>query len=480
MRSTRSVAAPLLLVALASLSALLAGACSDEESPPAGESGTLSSTTTIAPPPGLAGPAAWNRPITPLADADARSRRAACAFKAGALPAESLGDGVPAPDKIPIEHIVLVMMENRSFDHYFQKLREAGVADVDVAPDDFSNTSSLGKVEPIRPMESFCVNDVNHGWSGVHEQVGGGKMGGFVTSNEKSGDGARAMGYLTEQTAPFGYFLAKTFSLSDRHFCSLQGPTWPNRMFFYAASSFGLTSNTFAKDVEPTLMTQLDQRGVEWRVYKSNTPGAAVFTTLLFDHKDNFHPIDEFYADAKAGTLPPVTYVDPELTGTENRQSSQHPPANHQYGEQFLYDVVKAVTESPLWSKTALFITYDEHGGFYDHVPPPKACPPDDSPVSEGGELGKFDAYGVRVPMLVISPYAKKQHVSHTVTDHTSIVRFVEHKFYLPALTARDANAESVFEMFDFEHPAFMTPPALPARPELDAANVDECTNLFP
>jgi phospholipase C len=480
MRSTRSVAAPLLLVALAPFSALLAGACSDGEAGPSSGPAATSTAITIAPPPGLAGPAEWNRPITPLPADEARRQRGACAFKAGALPAESLGDQARTPDKIPIEHIVLVMMENRSFDHYFQKLRAAGVADVDVAPDDFSNTSSLGKAEPIHPMETYCVNDVNHGWAGVHEQVGGGKMAGFVTSNESSGDGARAMGYLTEETAPFGYFLAKNFALSDRHFCSLQGPTWPNRMFFYAASSFGLTSNTFAKEVEPTLMNQLDQRGVEWRVYKSNTPGAAVFTTLLFDHKENFHSIGDFYADAKAGNLPPVTYVDPELTGTENRQSSQHPPANHQYGEQFLYDVVKAVTESPLWPKTALFITYDEHGGFYDHVPPPKACPPDDRPVSEGADLGKFDAYGVRVPMYVISPYARKQYVSHTVTDHTSIVRFVEQKFYLPALTARDANAESVLDLFDFDHPAFMTPPALPARPELDAAKVEECTKLFP
>ncbi|RYE85458.1 MAG: hypothetical protein EOO75_16960, partial [Myxococcales bacterium] len=336
------------------------------------------------------------------------------------------------------------MMENRSFDHYFQKLRDVGV-DADVAPADFSNKTALGTTETIREMSSYCIADTAHGWGGVHEQVNGGKMDGFVTSNEKEGqDGARALAYLTPAMAPMGYFLAQTFAISDRHFSSMLGPTWPNRMFFYAASSFGLTNNSLTGDNHDNLLEQLSKRGVGWKVYKTDTPGTAMFIGTLLGHKEQNVPVARFFEDAAAGTLPAVSYVDPGLVGNEARQSSQHPPANHQHGEQFFHDVVKAVTGSPQWARTALIITYDEHGGFYDHVVPPAACPPDDAPPSSGGHLGGFDQYGVRVPLLVISPFAKKGHVSHVVTDHTSITRLVQLRYQLPALSRRDANAEPI------------------------------------
>jgi phospholipase C len=429
----------------------------------------------------LVGPEEWNRAVTPLPEGEARDKRAACGFTAGALPAETLGDQARLGSKIPIDHFVLVMMENRSFDHYFQKLPEAGITDVDVAPADFSNLTGMGKPEAIRPMDAYCIADVNHEWDGVHEQFNGGKMDGFVTSNEAKGqDGARAMTYLTEASAPLTYFLGKTWSISDRHFCSLLGPTWPNRMYFYAASSFGVTKNTLNAGIETTLMDNLDKREIPWRVYKTNTPGAGVFVNTVLAHKDNFVSIDGFLADAQAGNLPPVTYVDPGLLGDKTAQSSQHPPANHQYGEQFLYDVVKAVSESPLWASTALIITHDEHGGFYDHVPPPAACPPDDRPIDEGGSIGKFDRLGIRVPLIVVSPFAKKSHVSHVVTDHTSILRLIESRFQLPAMSNRDANAETLADMFDFDAPPFATPPALPERPAVDGQHDEQCKTLFP
>ena len=435
--------------------------------------------TIPAPPSTPDTPPEWNRTVTPIADAEASQKRASCEFKAGALPAETLGDKVAPGTTMPIDHFVLVMMENRSFDHYFQKLKSLGM-DADVAPDDFSNTTITGKVETIHSMQQYCVADTTHGWAGVHKQVNGDKMDGFVTSNEKEGqDGARALGYLTPETAPMGYFLAQNFAISDRHFCGLQGPTWPNRMYFYASSSFGLTDNSLTGEDHDNLLEQMSKRGIDWHVYKTDTPGTSMFISTVLNNTDRYTPLAQFFDDAKAGTLPSVSYVDPGLLGNEARQSSQHPPANHQYGEQFFYDIVKAVTESPQWSRTALIITYDEHGGFYDHVVPPAACPPDDKQPLTGGDLGKFDHYGVRVPLLVVSPFAKKKFVSHVVTDHTSIVRLVQHRYQLPALSNRDANAEPILDMFDFDNPPFATPPALPERPGLDAAQEANCQANF-
>ena len=427
-------------------------------------------------------PPEWDKQVTPLAAADAEAKRKACAFDAGALPQETLGDQATYGDGIPIDHVVLVMLENRSFDHMLQKLPSVGVTDVDVAPDTFANPSSAGKSIPIHPLSdgSYCLSDLEHGWPAVHQEVSGG-MQGFVKANELSGDGARAMTYQTPDSAPFAYFLAKNAAIGDRYFCSLLGPTWPNRMYFYAASSLGLTANTLSNDTSAaTLFDRLDVRALDWRVYKASTPGAAMFINVFLNHKDRYVALSTFMDDAAAGNLPAVTFVDPELTGNSARQSSQHPPANHQFGEEFLWDVVSAVSKGPQWARTAIFVTYDEHGGFYDHVQPPKACAPDDKAPAEGASLGGFDSLGVRVPIYVLSPYAKKGYVSHVVHDHTSIVRFVETRFKLPALTRRDANADAMLDLFDFKAPPDTAPIALPPRPGIDAAQDAACKQMFP
>src|SRR5690606_26380105 len=138
-----------------------------------------------------------------------------------------------------------------------------------------------------------------------------------------------------------------------------------------------------------------------------------------------------------------------------------------------------ALTKSPVWARSALFLTYDEHGGLYDHVEPPPACPPDEHvvPLDDGTEPS-FDHYGIRVPFIVVSPYAKPHHVSHRVYDHTSILRFIEARFVMPAMTARDANAEAPWDMFDFSSPAFADPPAI-AIPPVDQAKLDACRAIF-
>jgi phospholipase C len=464
---------------LALLPSLSAVACSAPDEP--------------LPEPPLPGPAEWNREVAPPDDAEAADKRASCEYKAGALPAETQGETRPSGTDIPIDHIVVMMMENRSFDHYFQKLPEYGQPDVEVAPETFTNDDI--EKQPVAPFrdEQLCFVDTNHGWFGAHEQYNGGKMDGFISSNEGIHEkpvhgtlemlsGKRAMGYYTQEDLPFYYWLANEFSIADHYHCSLLGPTWPNRMYLYAASSFGAIRNDFTVP-DKTLFDYLEQRKATWKVYVSTTAGAAMFVDNYLAYRElHYAPISQYFEDAAAGTLPSVAFVDPGLAREGYAQNDEHPPAIAMIGENFTAGVIDALTKSPNWSRSALFLTYDEHGGLYDHVPPPPACAPDDhAPKYEKNEVpteGGFDRLGMRVPMIVVSPYAKKHFVGHQTYDHTSIVRFIEARHRIPALTNRDANAEAPWEMFDFKNPPHATPPSI-SIPTVDAAKIDACAAIF-
>lgn len=215
-------------------------------------------------------------------------------------------------------------------------------------------------------------------------------------------------------------------------------------------------------------------------MYVSTIAGLAMFASKISQYSQNFAEIPQYFADAAAGKLPQVAFVDPGMALDGVAGNDEHPPALAQAGQKFTAEVIDALTRSPLWSRSALFLTYDEHGGLYDHVVPPKACPPDEtSAVLEPGEPeGEFDELGVRVPMMVVSPYAKKHFVGHRTYDHTSIIRFIQARFRIPALTGRDANAEAPWEMFDFENPPHMTPPTIQI-PTIDAAKLEACKTIF-
>ncbi len=470
--------------------AALVAACSSSESSPGatpgatggagagGEAGAAGGSTV---------PPEWDRDVTAPSDADAATQRAACTYKAGSLPKETLGASHPMGKDIPIENILIVMMENRSFDHYFQKAKEKGI-DAEVAPDDFSNPDPTGTPVKIFRDTTYCIADPAHGWSAVHKQANAGKMDGFVVTNEGDGEkvacgpktglkGDRAMSYYEEEDVPLMYFFAKNFAIADHYHCSLLGPTWPNRMYLYAASSFGRTTNVFPSDVPATLWDHLETRGVTWKVYRTTTPGIAIFLDTYLKYKEHVFSIDDYYADAAAGTLPQVAFVDPGIGQEGFQQSDEHPPAIMEVGQNWMGKVADALTKSPQWGKSAMFITYDEHGGFYDHVVPPKACPPDDRSDPKADPQVPFDQLGIRVPFAIVSPFAKKGFVSHTVYDHTSIVRFVSAKFTLPALSNRDANAAAPFDMFDFENPPSKTPPSVPI-PTVDPAKIEKCKEL--
>lgn len=404
-----------------------------------------------------------------LATGLARAQVPSCPYGPGALPVETLAPGSPHGDQIPIDHIVVLMQENRSYDHYFGRLRRASGP-----PRGVTNPDPLGG-EPIRTFRQprFCeVADLPHSWNATHRQMNGGAMDGFTTESVDPGDptGSRAMGYYTRRELPFYYKLYRTFAISDRFFSSVPGPTYPNRYYLLAGTSFGWIRNQLpdlsgSEYSQRTIFNLLDEAvpAVSWRIYYSDLPFGAIFGYVR-QRAANLSPIANFAIDAAAGTLPQVSFVDPNFLNEETG-TDEHPPKNMQLGQAFTAEVVNALMASPLWYRSALIIVYDEHGGFYDHVPPPPACVPDDIPpaLTPSSEPGAFDMYGVRVPLAIVSPWARKRYVSHVPRDHTTVLRFIQTRFDLPALTRRDANADPLLDMFDFTKLSFTKRPTLPA-----------------
>jgi phospholipase C len=203
-----------------------------------------------------------------------------------------------------------------------------------------------------------------------------------------------------------------------------------------------------------------------------------IFPHLHRRQGQHFRPLSRFFEDAARGTLPAYAFVESSYGGPD--ATDEHPPSDIQLGQRFVARVVRALTKSALWPRSALFLMYDEPGGFFDHVPPPSACVPDTiEPQLEARHVrARFDRLGMRVPFIVVSPFAKRHYVSHRVYSHSSVPRLVQARFELPALSARDANADAPFDLFDFQTPAFLTPPALPEA-TVDEAALRLCRARF-
>jgi phospholipase C len=244
------------------------------------------------------------------------------------------------------------------------------------------------------------------------------------------------------------------------------GQTYPNRRFFLAGTAHGLVSTDVSKILAPSppnglILDQLNAHGISWRNYFTDLPSTGLYKSLVDNDRDKLVSIDQFYADAASGALPGFSMVDPGFDTEESEEND----ANVQIGESFVSRVVNAVMHGAAWSKTLLIWLYDEHGGYYDHVPPPRAIKPDDIPPDihvPPDQPGGYDRYGFRVPAAIVSPYARRNYVSHAVHDHTSILKLVETKWNLPALTFRDANADNLLDSLDFSQQAFRDPPRLP------------------
>lgn len=408
-------------------------------------------------------------------------------------------------DTLPqIRHIVVLMMENHSFDNYFGTLGRG-----DGLPSGSSNADATGRTVPAHHLPTTVQRPgvPNQSWASSHEQWHDGANDGFVRSAERQRRGVPgddAMGYWTDEDLPFYAGLARTFPLADRWFSSCLGPTFPNRRFLVAGTAHGLASDELRRTVDRpangTLFDLLNHHGISWANYHPVRHGRALvgqapglhgsawgrrlrvlllkdriksaggevksllqftadsFPLGLLGYARHVRSTDHFLRDAAAGTLPDVSIVDPDF-----RSNSEENPQDIGNGEAFAAGIINAVMHGPAWPETLLVWCYDEHGGYYDHVPPPPAVEPDDRRPEVGGQWG-YDRYGFRVPAVIVSPYARPDYVSHVVHDHTSILKLIETKWNLPPLTRRDQAADDLLDSLDIESaPHFLHPPALPA-----------------
>jgi phospholipase C len=364
----------------------------------------------------------------------------------------------------PIDHIVVLMMENRSFDHflgwlasddqYFENGRRRFGKSFHITGDQhqtFANThgahtqtyylpSLPGEANPYRP----CGHpDPGHGWYSGRAQRDRGFLG------EGAHNDILALGYYDAPDVPFYADLARRFTVCDRYHASLLGPTFPNREYLHSAQSGGHKTNYFPYDERgfswPTIWDRLNAAGVPAANYAVDLPTIALWGPRLVQ---NFRHIEAYFADCAAGTLPNVTFVDPGFT--TGLRTDDHPYADIRNGQKYVFDVFNAFVNSPLWERGAFILTYDEWGGFFDHVPPPRL--PDDR--ASRRDKDDFAQSGFRVPTIIASPYARHGFVDHTLYDHTSILRFIEWRFLgAPAhgtkgnrwwLTKRDRTAHNI------------------------------------
>jgi phospholipase C len=381
-------------------------------------------------------------------------------LSAGARPYPTLPEGT---DMIPeIEHIVVLMLENHSFDNFLGMLGRGDGFTLDKRGLPTASNPYRGKTLHAFHMPTPCQPSAQptNSWNAAHLAYDHGTCQGFANG----ASGAVSMGYFDGTDLPFTYSLARRFPINDRYFCSVMAETYPNRRFLISGTALGIVEDVAPKTLPPNgvIFQALSRHGISWRDYYSDLPTLGVYIDLLQEPSltENVVAIDQFFTDARAGTLPGFCLVDPNF-----ETDSQENPQDVQYGEVFFAEVVNALFESPSWSRILFVWTYDEHGGYFDHVAPPKAAVPDDTrPDIEvpPDQPGGYDRYGFRVPAGVVSPYSKPDYVSHVVADHTSILKLVETKWNLPALTRRDANASNLLDMVDLKGPpAFLEPPTL-------------------
>jgi phospholipase C len=342
-----------------------------------------------------------------------------------------------------IDHIVVVMMENRSFDHYLGWLpgadgRQAGLSFLDrnwVPRRTHHLTDSQGCAHP----------DPDHSFEGGRIQLDGGRCDGWLIAGEND---EFSIGYYDQTDLSFYGQAAPQWTVFDRYFSATMAETYPNRFYQHSAQT-DRTHNSTATATMPTIWDRLAAAGVSGTYYFTDVPFLALYGTR---YAPISKPVSQFLTDAAAGTLPAVSFVDPKFLDEGSGSSADdHPHADIRAGQAFVNEIYHAVTTGPGWARTALVINYDEWGGFFDHVAPTSA--PDARP-----DLGT-GLRGFRVPCLLISPRARRGFVAHGTYDHTSILKMIEWRHRLPALTARDAAASNLAEAMDFGRPPNLDAP---------------------
>jgi phospholipase C len=293
--------------------------------------------------------------------------------------------------------------------------------------------------------------------------VNNGLMDGFLRSG---GNDAFAISYYTKPDLPFLGHAARAFTTYDRFFCSLLAPTYPNRQYMHAAQSYGNMENRPPPPngyPDSTIFGACARRGISSRCFYVDTPVAALWGETGIARSGR---VEEYYERCRAGKLPHVSFVDPSFANEKGGTSTdEHPFGDIRAGQAFMSDVVHAFMESPQWKRGALFIVYDEWGGFFDHVPPPRV-PDARASRNPGVDFGQM---GIRIPAVAISPYARRGHVSHDVYGFESILKLIEYRFGLPPLTKRDAYAQNIGRSFDWQGKP-RKPPGLPDPPAVAAS----------
>jgi len=357
----------------------------------------------------------------------------------GAATASSV---LPDPASSGIDHIVVVMMENRSFDHFLGWLpgadgKQAGLTYVDryaIPHATFHQTQ----------FASCGFADPDHSYEGGRIELNNGKCDGWLKAGEND---SLCISYYQKPDLAFLGPASSSWTVCDRYFAAVMAETYPNRFYQHAAQTDRLHNSTTTSSL-PTIWDSLSAAGVSGKYYFSDVPFTALWGTKYINIS---RPFAEFLTDAAAGQLPAVSFIDPRFEDENSGTSDDdHPHADIRAGEAFLNQVYTAITTSPNWANTLLVVNFDEWGGFFDHVAPTNA--PDVSPTTA--------LRGFRVPALVISPRARRGYVDHTVYDHTSVLRAIEWRWGLPALTPRDAAANNIVNALDFSTAPRLSAPA--------------------
>ncbi|OYO26485.1 alkaline phosphatase family protein [Janthinobacterium sp. PC23-8] len=375
-----------------------------------------------------------------------------------------------------IDHIVVLMMENRSFDHMLGYLSlEGGRGDIDGLRSEHLNTHA-GKVYSIHHLQRTALQpgqDPGHTAASVARQLqdhNGGFVSDYALMHPDDPDPGLVMGYYNGADLPMYDFLARQFCVCDRCHSSVPGGTWPNRLYAVSGRAAGSKdSKRVPLYANKSFVRQLERNMVSWKFYSFWKPWTLALTDEHYRSSEFYEPFGDqgrrygFVGDALAGALPSVSWIDPHFFA-----NGDHPPADVRAGQALAARVYQALSRGPAWERTLLVITYDEHGGFFDHVPPPAAVDDD----------AAFRQYGVRVPMLLVSPLVSPGSVCHELFDHASLLKTILQRFCrgsdgsLPAMGARVAAAKGLGVALDLEQPR--PAPALPASVHAQRARCED------
>lgn len=415
-----------------------------------------------------------------------------------------------------INHIVFMLQENRSFDHYLGHLPEYWQAHThqfpqatngttfDAEPDDASNVAADGSTVTAFHLTTVCLENPSPSWTeshldwNLHNPYSGTFLGdGFVhtASLQKNVSGSlaktiyydslgkRAMGYYTDRELNYYYFMASAFGTSDRWFSPVMSRTQANRMYLIAATSHGHAYEPESPLSDKTIFQLLDEHGISWKIYTTDTSPSYLNMFKYYSApgvKSKIVPVKpNYFNDLANGSLPQVAMIEGGYSsGLDDHPTGDDtsPGSNIQAGSAYVSSLINALMKSSSWKNSVFILSYDEGGGFYDHVAPvpmpsPDGIPPSDlraspSPdicLNQTGPTCDFVYTGYRVPLIVVSPFTKN-YVSHFPADYTAILKLIETRFNLPSLTARDAHQMDMTEFFDFDNAPWANPPTPPAQ----------------